>query len=63
MPQKYYEVFNLFAIEDFSHEEVSEILGIKISLSRKRLERARAWLQAKPGSLDSLLENYKYKTG
>jgi RNA polymerase sigma factor (sigma-70 family) len=63
MPQKYYEVFNLFALEDFSHEEVGEILGIKVSLSRKRLARARAWLKAKPKSLDSLLVHYKYKTG
>ena len=63
MPQKYYEVFNLFAIEDFSHEEVGEILGIKVSLSRKRLARARVWLKAKPKSLDSLLADYEYKTG
>jgi RNA polymerase sigma factor (sigma-70 family) len=63
MPEKYSEVFMLFVIEDFSHEEVSEILGIRVDLSRKRLARARAWLQKKPKSLNSLLGDYRYTTG
>ena len=63
MPQKYSEVFMLFVIDDFSHEEVAEMLGIKISLSRKRLSRARAWLQTKPKSLNSLLGDYVYRIG
>ncbi|MFT4755310.1 MAG: RNA polymerase sigma factor (sigma-70 family) [Salibacteraceae bacterium] len=60
MPEKYSEVFMLFLIDDFSHEEIAEILGIKINLSRKRLARARAWLKAKPISLNSLLGDYRY---
>ncbi len=63
MPQKYSEVFMLFVIEDFSHEEVAEMLGIKTNLSRKRLARARAWLQNRPKSLNSLLGDYKYLIG
>lgn len=63
MPHKYSEVFMLFVIDDFSHEEVAEMLGIKISLSRKRLSRARAWLQTKPKSLNSLLGDYVYRVG
>lgn len=63
MPHKYYEVFVLFVIDDFSHEEISEILDIKINLSRKRLARARAWLQNKPKSLNALLGDYRYSIG
>lgn len=45
LPENYYAVFNLYVIEGFSHEEIAEMLDIKISLSRKRLSRAKQWLQ------------------
>lgn len=45
MPQQYFEVFNLFVIDGYSHAEISEILNINQSLSRKRLSRARAWVK------------------
>jgi len=45
MPQNYFEVFNMFVIDGFSHEEVVQFLGIEITLSRKRLSRARAWVK------------------
>ena len=63
MPEKFYEVFILFVVEGYSHEEISEMLGIKVNLSRKRLARARAWLRAKPKSLDLLLGEYGYIIG
>ena len=47
MPQKYSEIFNLNVIDGFSHKEISKILDIEESLSRKRLSRARAWLSSK----------------
>ncbi len=47
MPQHYFEVFNLHVIDDFSHKEIGNILGIAESLSRKRLSRARHWLASK----------------
>ncbi|MFT4778934.1 MAG: RNA polymerase sigma factor (sigma-70 family) [Flavobacteriales bacterium] len=43
MPPKFYEVFILFVVDGYAHEEIAEILGIKVSLSRKRLVRARTW--------------------
>lgn len=55
MPEKYYEVFNLFVIDGFSHSEISEMLGIRVSLSRKRLMRAKDWLKKKPNSLNGIL--------
>jgi RNA polymerase sigma-70 factor (ECF subfamily) len=45
MPKGYYEVFNLYVIEGFDHEEIAEILEISSQLSRKKLSRARAWLK------------------
>jgi len=44
MPFDYYQVFNLFVVDDFSHDEIAKMLGIKTSLSRKRLARAREWI-------------------
>ena len=45
MPIGYYEVFNLFIIEGYSHEEISNILEISETLSRKRMSRARSWVK------------------
>lgn len=45
MPIGYYEVFNLFIIDGYSHDEIAEILKINESLSRKRMSRARAWIK------------------
>ena len=44
---RYRMVFNLFAIEGFSHQEISEELGISIGTSKSNLSRARAILQEK----------------
>ena len=45
MPRSYFEVFNLFVIDCFEHEEIANLLGISITLSRKRLSRGRYWLK------------------
>ena len=45
MPIGYYEVFNLFMIEGYSHEEIAKILEISEALSRKRMSRARSWVK------------------
>lgn len=53
MPKQFYEVFNLYAIDGYSHEEIGSMLEIKPSLSRQRLSRARTWLKntfAEPNS-------------
>lgn len=42
---KYRLVFNLYAIEGYSHQEISEELGISIGTSKSNLSRARAILQ------------------
>jgi RNA polymerase sigma factor (sigma-70 family) len=40
-------VFNLFAIEGYSHKEISEMLEISISTSKSQFARARKLLQEK----------------
>ncbi|MBN1649949.1 MAG: sigma-70 family RNA polymerase sigma factor [Bacteroidales bacterium] len=42
----YRMVFNLFAVEGYSHKEISEILGISEGTSKSNLSRARNILQA-----------------
>ena len=44
LPQGYQLVFNLFAVEGYSHEEIGKLLGIKPSSSRSQFLRARGML-------------------
>lgn len=44
---QYRMVFNLYALEDMSHKEISEKLGISVGTSKSNLFRARAILQEK----------------
>lgn len=46
LPVGYRTVFNLYAIEGYSHSEISEMLGISENTSKSQLSRARKWLQA-----------------
>ena len=48
---RYRMVFNLYAIEGYSHQEISEELGISVGTSKSNLSRARAILQEKVISL------------
>lgn len=45
LPVGYRTVFNLYAIEGFSHLEIADMLGIAESTSKSQLHRARAHLQ------------------
>lgn len=44
---RYRMVFNLYAIEGYSHKEISEKLGISVGTSKSNLSRARTILQEK----------------
>lgn len=41
----YRTVFNLFVIDGYAHEEISEALGISVGTSKSNLSRARAQLR------------------
>lgn len=45
LPERYRHVFNLFVMEGFSHQEISEMLKISIGTSKSNLARARRKLQ------------------
>lgn len=44
---RYRMVFNLYAIEGYSHKEISETMGISVGTSKSNLSRARTILQEK----------------
>jgi len=45
LPDGYRLVFNLYAVEGYSHKEIAELLGIQESTSRSQLVKARKMLQ------------------
>ena len=47
LPMGYRSVFNLYAIEGYSHKEIAEMLNINENTSKSQLSRARAVLQKK----------------
>ena len=51
LPPGYQTIFNLYAVEGFSHVEIGKILGIQESTSRSQYARARAlliqWIEQK----------------
>jgi RNA polymerase sigma-70 factor (ECF subfamily) len=63
LPPGYQAIFNLHAIEGYSHVEIGELLGITDGTSRSQYARARAllisWLHNYP--VDNKKENYGRK--
>ncbi len=47
MPQGYKMVFNLFAIEGYSHKEIAAELNISENTSKSQYSRARTYIQTK----------------
>ena len=47
LPQGCQVVFNLFAIEGYSHKEIGELLGISEGTSKSQFARAKSLLQAR----------------
>ncbi len=54
LPSGYKVIFNLYAIEGFSHKEIAEELNIKESTSRSQLVKARRLLQIKVAELQKI---------
>jgi RNA polymerase sigma-70 factor (ECF subfamily) len=52
LPDGYRTVFNLFAIEGYSHQEISSQLGISESTSKTQYLRARAYLKDRIENID-----------
>lgn len=47
LPDRYRQVFNLYALDGFSHKEISEMLHISTGTSKSNLARARMILKEK----------------
>ncbi|MBX2876816.1 MAG: sigma-70 family RNA polymerase sigma factor [Saprospiraceae bacterium] len=47
MPANYRAVFNLYVIDEFTHREIAQVLGISEMVSRQKLSRARKWLKSR----------------
>lgn len=47
LPLGYRTIFNLYAIEGYSHKEIADLLAISEGNSKSQLSRARQWLQAR----------------
>lgn len=56
LPEKYRHVLQLYLLEGYDHEEISEILGLSATSSRTRLMRGKDYLRA-------LLNEKKHETG
>ena len=45
LPEGYKIVFNLFAIEGYSHKEIADLLGVSENTSKSQYSRAKAYLR------------------
>ncbi|MDD2982069.1 MAG: sigma-70 family RNA polymerase sigma factor [Crocinitomicaceae bacterium] len=52
MPEGYKVVFNLFAIEGYSHKEISELMNISENTSKSQYSRARSYLRTRLEKLE-----------
>ena len=59
LPAGYRTVFNMYAIDGYSHKEIAEQLGISENTSKSQLNRARAALQYKLAQIESQLTKAK----
>ncbi len=50
LPNGYRTVFNLFAVEGYSHREIATMMNISEGTSKSQYARAKAWLQEKIGN-------------
>lgn len=55
LPPGYRTVFNMYAIDGFSHKEIADHLGISENTSKSQLSRARALLQHRLAAMESPL--------
>ncbi|HOX83854.1 MAG TPA: RNA polymerase sigma factor [Chryseolinea sp.] len=58
LPQGCQVVFNLFAIEGYSHKEIAELLGISEGTSKSQFARAKSLLQQKLLKESTYYERY-----
>lgn len=60
LPPGYRTVFNLYAIEGYSHKEIADILQITESTSKSQLNRARNMLKQMISDREAVVKKYNY---
>jgi len=60
LPAGYRTVFNLYAIEGYSHQEIADMLNISEGTSKSQLSRARKILQNNLKKIDNSSSEVKY---
>jgi RNA polymerase sigma-70 factor (ECF subfamily) len=55
LPDGYRSVFNLVAIEGYSHAEAADMLGIQESTSRSQLTKARRYLEEEVSKIQKIV--------
>ena len=63
LPQGYRTVFNLYAIEGYTHDEISKQLDISVNTSKSQLSRARKYLQIRLSQLDQMSRSKRQDDG
>jgi RNA polymerase sigma factor (sigma-70 family) len=58
LPPRYKMVFNLYAIDGYTHQEIAEMMGIETGTSKSNLNRARKILQEKVEMMGIKRESY-----
>jgi RNA polymerase sigma-70 factor (ECF subfamily) len=61
LPQAYRTVFNLFAIDGYSHDEIGEMLNINAGTSKSNLHKARQKLKQMILDADNQTNTTRYK--
>jgi RNA polymerase sigma factor (sigma-70 family) len=54
LPHQYRLVFNLYELDDYSHQEIATLLSISVNTSKSNLHRAKVILKEKINSLKSI---------
>jgi len=63
LPQAYRTVFNLFAIDGYSHDEIGAILNISVGTSKSNLFKARQKLKQMLLAANARVNNINYGSG
>lgn len=53
LPHQYRLVFNLYELDDYSHQEIAQMLSISVNTSKSNLHRAKTILKEKINTLKS----------
>ena len=57
LPPQYRQVFNLYVFEEYSHQEIAEMLTISVGTSKSNLSRARNLFKQKLNFLKTVTED------